>query len=293
MNASKVVLSGSTVSALSSALKSQDKNEAIWLKASDSLRADRVTSTMLETEKKGGSEDLRQQVKAVILSTFTEAEKGLIAADPKSLDDMKKFQRKTAQQKIGARLALIQSFIKKAEKAEEDGEAEAPKTAVQRIHADLDKAIAKLQKLDAPSFVPLSRPSSRPSTPSTATTSSDCAKTTYMDPPSPHMGFGSRTPSQPSLRWHVRATRSAAISTRMPIGKARALRRPVVSITAARPAHTSHGTLGGAKGRSMHWSTLRRGTRSQSRTSAPSSARAVTSVRPSYARISVSLAAEI
>jgi uncharacterized protein YdeI (YjbR/CyaY-like superfamily) len=65
---------------------------------------------------------------------------------------MKKFQRKTAQQKIGARLALIQSFIKKAEKAEEDGEAEAPKTAVQRIHADLDKAIAKLQKLDAPSF---------------------------------------------------------------------------------------------------------------------------------------------
>ena len=149
---SKVVLSSSSVSSLSSALKSQDKNEAIWLKASDSLRADRVTSALLDTAKNGGSEDLRQQVKSVILSTFTEAEKGLIAADPKSLDDIKKFQRKTAQQKIGARLALIQSFIKKAEKAEQDGEAEAPKTAVQRIHADLDKAIAKLQKLDAPTF---------------------------------------------------------------------------------------------------------------------------------------------
>lgn len=153
-NATKVVLSSSTVTALGNALKSQDKNESIWVKACDSLRADRVTSTMLETAKNGGSEDLRGQVKAVILTTFTEAEKALIAADPKSLDDVKKFQRKTAQQKIGARLSLIQSHIRKAEKAEEDGEAEAPKTAVQRIHADLDKAIAKLQKLEAPTFDP-------------------------------------------------------------------------------------------------------------------------------------------
>jgi hypothetical protein len=150
MNASKVVLSGSTIAAVSAALKSQDKNESIWVKACDSLRADRVTSAMLDTAKNGGNEDLRQQVKNVILTTFSEAEKGLIAADPKSLDDVKKFQRKTAQQKIGARLSLIQSHIRKAEKAEEDGEA--PKTAVQRIHADLDKAIAKLQKLESPTF---------------------------------------------------------------------------------------------------------------------------------------------
>jgi hypothetical protein len=107
---------------------------------------------MLETEKKGGNEDLRDQVKAIIVSTFSEAEKALLATDTKALDDIKKFQKKTIQQKIGARLSLIQSHIRKAEKAEEDGEAEAPKTAVQRIHADLDKAIAKLQKLDAPTF---------------------------------------------------------------------------------------------------------------------------------------------
>lgn len=154
MNATKVVLSSSTVSALSSALKSQDKNEAIWMKASDSLRADRITSTMLETEKKGGDEDLRQQVKNVIVSTFTDAEKALLAQDTKALDDIKKFQKKNAQQKIGARLALIQSFIRRAEKAEEDGEAQATKTEVQRIHEALDKAIAKLQKLEAPTFDP-------------------------------------------------------------------------------------------------------------------------------------------
>lgn len=152
MNATKVVLSVVASAALSAALKSQDKNEGTWTKASDALRADRVTSAMLETSKKGGDEDLRDQVKKVIVSTFTEVEKTLIVADPKLLDDMKKFQRKTAQQKIGARLALIQSHIRKAEKAEEDGEAQASKTPIQRIHVDLDKAIAKLQKLEAPGF---------------------------------------------------------------------------------------------------------------------------------------------
>jgi hypothetical protein len=152
MNATKIVLSSSTITVLTGALKSQDQNDQKWVKASDSLRADRVTSGMLETGKKGGNEDLRTQVKDVIVTTFSEAEKGLLATDTKALDDIKKFQKKTIQQKIGARLSLIQSHVRKAEKAEEDGEAEAPKTAVQRIHADLDKAIAKLQKLESPTF---------------------------------------------------------------------------------------------------------------------------------------------
>lgn len=162
MNATKVVLSSGSVSALSSALKSQDKNDQCWVKACDTLRADRITAAMLETGKNGGNEDLRDQVKKVIVSTFTEAEKALLAMDAKALpkrSDQKagdkapsKEDKKEVQQKIGARLSLIQSHIRKAEKAEEDGEAQAPKTAVQRIHADLDKAISKLQKLDAPTF---------------------------------------------------------------------------------------------------------------------------------------------
>jgi len=151
-NATKVVLSSSTVTALTGALKAQDQNDQKWVKACDSLRADRVTAAMLETDAKGGNEDLRTQVKGVIMTTFTEAEKTLLATDTKALSELEKFSKKKIQQKIGARLSLIQSHIRKAEKAEEDGEAEAPKTAVQRIHADLDKAIAKLQKLEAPTF---------------------------------------------------------------------------------------------------------------------------------------------
>lgn len=152
MNATKIVLSSSTITVLTGALKSQDQNDQKWVKACDSLRADRVTAAMLETAKNGGSEDLRDQVKAVIVTTFSEAEKALLATDTKALDQDKKNHKKTIQQKIGARLSLIQSHIRKAEKAEEDGEAQTAKTPVQRIHADLDKAIAKLQKMESPTF---------------------------------------------------------------------------------------------------------------------------------------------
>jgi len=162
MNATKVVLSSATITEVASALKSQDQTDKKWVKACDALRGDRVTAAMLETAKKGGDEDVRDQVKGVIVTTFTEAEKALLALDTKALPKRKdqkagdkapsKEDKKEVQQKIGARLDLIKSHIAKAEKAEQDGEAESPKTAVQRIHADLDKAIAKLQKLTAPTF---------------------------------------------------------------------------------------------------------------------------------------------
>ena len=163
MNATKVVLSSSTINEVASALKSQDQTDKKWVKACDALRADRVTSAMLETEKKGGNEDLRDQVKKVIVSTFTEAEKALLAQDTKALPKRKdqqagdkapsKEDKKEVQQKIGARLSLIQSHIAKAEKAEEEGgEAGATKTEVQRIHEALDKAVTKLQGMTAPTF---------------------------------------------------------------------------------------------------------------------------------------------
>ena len=124
-----------------------------WVKLCDTYRAEGVTSAMLETEKKGGSTDLRDQVKSAIVLSFTEGDRALLATDTKALDDTNKMLKKEVQQKIGAYLSKIQSHIRKAEEAEnEDGEGSAPKTEVQRIHELLDKAIAKMQKLDAPTF---------------------------------------------------------------------------------------------------------------------------------------------
>lgn len=162
MNATKVILSSSTINEVASALKSQDQTDKKWVKACDALRADRVTAAMLETVKNGGDEDVRIQVKGVIVTTFTDAEKDLLALDSKALPKRKdqkpgdkalsKEDKQAVQQKIGARLDLIKSHIAKAERAEEEGEAAITKTPIQRIHDDLDKAIAKLGKLENAPF---------------------------------------------------------------------------------------------------------------------------------------------
>mgnify|MGYP003340439806 FL=1 len=123
-----------------------------WVKLSDSYRAEGVTSAMLETSKKGGSDDLREQVKGAIVLAFTDDDKKLLASDTKTLGDVDKMLKKEIQQRVGAYLAKIQAHIAKAEKAEAEGEDSATKTPIQRIHEMLDKAVSKMQKLDAPAF---------------------------------------------------------------------------------------------------------------------------------------------
>ena len=124
-----------------------------WVKLSDSYRAEGVTASMLATEKQGGSEGLREQVKAAIIAAFTDSERKLLATDTKALDDSEKGTKKTLQQRVGSYLDKVRSHISKAEKSEEEGgDAQESKTPVQRIHKLLDDAITKLKKLENPSF---------------------------------------------------------------------------------------------------------------------------------------------
>lgn len=124
-----------------------------WQALSDSYRGDGVTAAMLETVKKGGDEDLRQQVSAAIVLAFTEKERKLLAADTKTLSDSDKGNKKTLQQRVGSYLDKIRTHIANAEKVEDgDEEGSAPKTEVQRIQALLEKVVTKLQKLEKPAF---------------------------------------------------------------------------------------------------------------------------------------------
>ena len=153
MQATTVKLSATALKLTTDTIKGDKTVAHKWVKLSDTYRAEGVTSAMLETEKKGGSDDLRDQVKGAIVLSFTEAERALLATDTKALKDVEKMAKKEIQQSIGAYLAKIQTHIKTAEKKEEEGgQPEAPKTEVQRIHEALDKAIAKMQKLDKPAF---------------------------------------------------------------------------------------------------------------------------------------------
>ena len=123
-----------------------------WVKLSDSYRAEGVSASMLETSEKGGSDDLRDQVKGAIVLAFNEDDKKLLASDTKTLGDVDKMLKKEIQQRVGAYLAKIQAHIAKAEKAEAEGEDSVTKTPIQRIHADIDKAITKMQKLENAPF---------------------------------------------------------------------------------------------------------------------------------------------
>ena len=147
-----IKLSASALKLTTDVIKGDMQISNKCVKLADSFRAENVTAAMLETEKKGGSEGLREQVKAAIVAAFTDGERALLATDTKALSDSDKGTKKTLQQRAGSYLDKVRSHIAKAEKEEEGGDAQASKTAIQRIHADLDKAIAKLQKLENPAF---------------------------------------------------------------------------------------------------------------------------------------------
>ena len=70
-----------------------------WVKLSDSYRAEGVTSAMLETSKKGGDEDLREQVKAAIIAAFTESQRKLLTAETKTLSESGKGAKKTPRKR--------------------------------------------------------------------------------------------------------------------------------------------------------------------------------------------------
>lgn len=107
-----VVLSADTRKALVEALKAEDLAGKKWVKSADSLRADGVTYVMLGKDKEGGIPAVKNQVKTVIISTFSDADQKLLATDTKALDDMGKFQKRDLQQTIGKKMSKIVQHLK-------------------------------------------------------------------------------------------------------------------------------------------------------------------------------------
>lgn len=107
-----VVLSASTKKDLIDALKIDSQADKKWVKAADSLRADGVSYLMLGKDKEGGIPAVKNQVKAVIISTFPEADQKLLATETKALEDMGKFQKRDLQMTIGKKMSKIVNHLK-------------------------------------------------------------------------------------------------------------------------------------------------------------------------------------
>lgn len=155
----KVTIASTTIKATVGALQATMQADQKWVKATDLLRADGVTSAMLAS--KGGDADLREFIKAeIIVPAFKAPEQALLAKETKSLNDSQKGSKKTLQQKIGAYYAKIEAHLRKAEQAEqaredgEDGEAGEKKSASIKARLDKDLAswIVRLEKCEASDF---------------------------------------------------------------------------------------------------------------------------------------------
>jgi len=148
-----IILSIDTANAIKSAILAETSTITKWVKATDMLLSNGVTSEALKASKTNDNEKLRAQVKALIVSTFPNIAQALLAKDSKSLSDDQKIQRKTLQQNIGRYLALIESKLRAAEK-DQSGEEDTiiGKTELQRVQELLDKVITKLQKIENAQF---------------------------------------------------------------------------------------------------------------------------------------------
>jgi len=124
-----------------------------WVKFTDMLIADGITSAMLAS--KDGSQELREFVKTnIVLPSFRSEELALMAKETKSLPEEKKAQKRFLQQQIGSRLGKIERHLKDAEAQsnEADGTPKASKTDAQRIQKMLDDLLTKVRKIENPSF---------------------------------------------------------------------------------------------------------------------------------------------
>jgi hypothetical protein len=140
-------LSSAARSTLIDVVKLGEKAGNQLVKAADQLIADGLSFANLETEKKGGSPEVRAEVKAALFQGLTKREQDIITADVKTLDLVQKTERDIAKNKIDSYLRKVRNHMM----PEVEGEGET-KTEVQRIQKLLEDAITKMQGLVEPTF---------------------------------------------------------------------------------------------------------------------------------------------
>jgi len=148
MNYDTFSLSNAARSTLIDVVKLGEKAGNQLVKAADQLIADGLSFVALETEKKGGSPEVRAEVKAALFQGLTKQEQEIINADVKTLNAAQKVDRNEAKNKIDSYLRKVRNHMM----PEVEGDAQETKTEVQRIQGLLEDAITKLQKLAEPTF---------------------------------------------------------------------------------------------------------------------------------------------
>jgi len=147
-------------------LRSEEAVNRKWVRFTDMLRADGVTSAMLGKE---GSQELRDFVRnSIIIPSFKKEIVVLIEKDINDVPENMKEARRKARMQIGSKLGKIEKHLRDAEEAEKkaaaaaagegegagetDSTPQTSKTDAQRLQKMLDDILAKIGKMEKPAF---------------------------------------------------------------------------------------------------------------------------------------------
>ena len=100
---------------VTAATKTIESKEKSLIKPLDALYADGMRSVDFKAPAKGLDRTDYVNLKTAVVAAFTVAERKLLVADTKSMDDATKARKKTIQQKIGARMGDIARLLKARE----------------------------------------------------------------------------------------------------------------------------------------------------------------------------------
>ena len=149
---SKLNLSAEAINVTVETLKAEAGVQKRWLKTADALRAEGVTSEHLNNDKEYRDGFLSQ----VVLLSFTKTEQGIMAKPQTALSDEEKVTKRWIRQQMGARLARVTQYVRKAEDEEklsdDDKDARRVASMETRLKRDLTKWIEKVEKAEAVTF---------------------------------------------------------------------------------------------------------------------------------------------
>lgn len=149
---SKFSLSSGAISVAIETLKADKAVAKRWVQCSDTLRAEGITSDLMRSDK-----DWRDGFMAsVVMLTFTKTEQAIYATPMGQLNEEQRVTKRFVTTERGARYAKVVRHIAKAEReaemTDEEREANARKTIGQRLRADLERWIDKIEKAEAVDF---------------------------------------------------------------------------------------------------------------------------------------------
>jgi hypothetical protein len=147
-----VKLSASAIADTISVLKADSALEKRWLKCSDTLRSEGVTSELLSSD-----EEFRKYFKyEVVLLAYSKLEQSIMALPATALSDEQKVTKRYVQAQLGKKLERVAKYVKASEMAETmtDEEKGAKKVSdmATRLKKDLGVWIDKVEKAEAVTF---------------------------------------------------------------------------------------------------------------------------------------------